>query len=134
MTDTTVARLVRRFYDRLWNAWDDSAVDQTLAAGFIFRGSLGPSSRGRDEWRAYRDGVRLGAPDFHNEVVDLIVGDHRAAARLQYTGTHTGMLLGQPPTGRHFTYAGAAFFTASGELLTDAWVLGDLERLRAQLR
>jgi predicted ester cyclase len=44
------------------------------------------------------------------------------------------MLLGQPPTGRHFTYAGAAFFTASGELLTDAWVLGDLERLRAQLR
>jgi hypothetical protein len=73
-------------------------------------------------------------PDFHNEVVDLIVGGHRAAARLQYTGTHTGMLLGQSPTGRHFTYAGAAFFTASGERLTDAWVLGDLERLRAQLR
>jgi predicted ester cyclase len=44
------------------------------------------------------------------------------------------MLLGQSPTGRHFTYAGAAFFTASGERLTDAWVLGDLERLRAQLR
>jgi hypothetical protein len=36
-------------------------------------------------------------------------------------------------TGRRFTYAGAAFLTADGGLLTDAWVLGDLAGLRAQL-
>jgi predicted ester cyclase len=95
---------------------------------------LGPSTRGRDEWRAYRDGIRRAAPDFHNEVVDLIVDGNRAAARLQFSGTHTGVLLGQPPTGRRFSYSGAAFFTARGELLTDAWVLGDLDSLRAQLR
>jgi predicted ester cyclase len=133
VTNNEIADLVRRFYDRLWNAWDDDAVDRTMAADFTFRGSLGQSTRGRDEWRAYRDGIRLGAPDFHNEVVDLIVDGHRAAARLQFAGTHRGLLLGQPPTGRAFTYSGAAFFTAHSKLLTDAWVLGDLESLRAQL-
>jgi steroid delta-isomerase-like uncharacterized protein len=133
VTNNGIAYLVRRFYDRVWNAWDDAAVDQTLAADFTFRGSLGQSTCGRDEWRAYRDGIRRGAPDFHNEVVDLIVDGKRAAARLQYSGTHTGLLLGQPPTGRTFTYSGAAFFTARGELLTEGWVLGDLENLRAQL-
>ena len=128
-----MAALVTRFYERLWNAWDDDAVESTLATGFRFRGSLGSQTVGRDGWRGYRDGIRAGAADFRNEVVGLVIGDDRAAARLRYSGTHTGVLLGLPATGRPFTYAGAAFFTASGGLLTEVWVLGDLEALRAQL-
>ena len=62
----------------------------------------------------------------------MVDGD-RAAARLLYSGTHTGTLLGMPATGRRFEYAGAAFFTASDGLLTSAWVLGDLDALRRQL-
>jgi predicted ester cyclase len=57
----------------------------------------------------------------------------RAAARLWYTGTHTGVLLDLPATQRRFGYAGAAFFTADGQRLTSAWVLGDLDSLRRQL-
>ncbi len=126
-------RLVQRFYDRLWNAWDDAAVEGALAEGFTFRGSLGQQTSGRDGWRAYRDQVRHGSPDFHNDVVDLIATAERAAARLRYSGTHLGPLLGIPGTGRSFTYFGAAFFTAADGLLIDAWVLGDLESLRKQL-
>jgi steroid delta-isomerase-like uncharacterized protein len=127
-------QLVSRFYERLWNAWDDAAVGTTLAPGFTFRGSLGRNTSGRDGWRAYRDLIRRGAPDFHNEVVDLVVGDGgRAAARLRYSGTHLGPLLGLAPTGRRFSYSGAAFFSADGGLLADAWVLGDLADLRRQL-
>ena len=128
-----MAALVTRFYERLWNAWDDDAVALTLATDFRFRGSLGSETVGREGWRGYRDAIRAGAADFHNEVVDLVLGDDRAAARLRYTGTHTGVLLGLPATGRAFTYAGAAFFRASEGLLTEVWVLGDLEALRAQL-
>ena len=128
-----MAALVTRFYERLWNAWDDDAVVLTLATDVRFRGSLGPETVGRDGWRGYRDAIRAGAADFHNEVVDLVVGDDRAAARLRYTGTHTGVLLGLPATGRTFTYAGAAFFRASQRVLTEVWVLGDLDTLRAQL-
>jgi predicted ester cyclase len=135
VTDSDVAYVVRRFYGRLLNAWDDSAVDQTLAAELTFRGSLGQSTRGRDDWRAYRDGIRRAArptSTTRSSISSLTVT--RAATRLQCCGTHTGVLLGQPPTGRRFGYSGAAFFTARGELLTDAWVLGDLDSLRAQLR
>jgi len=80
--------LVRRFYDRLWNAWDDLAVDETLAPDFVFRGSLGEQTTGRDGWRAYRDQVRRAAPDFSNEIVDLVAVADLAAARLLYSGTH----------------------------------------------
>lgn len=129
-----IAVLVDRFYRLAWNRWDDSVVQQILAEDFVFRGSLGAEVRGRDGWRSYRDTVRAGVPDFHNEVIDLVVAaPDRAAARLRYSGHHRGVLLGVPGTGRRIEYAGAAFFTAVGDLLTEAWVLGDLDSLRRQL-
>ena len=137
-TPPGIRELVTRFYARLWDAWDDDAVDDVLAEDFAFRGSLGEQTTGRDGWRAYRDRVRGGAPDFANEIVELIV-DHasgeeqRAAARLRYTGTHRGPLLGLPATGRRFRYDGAAFFRARAGRLVEAWVLGDLAALRDQL-
>ncbi len=128
-----VARLIEAFYGELWNKWNDSAVDATLDVAFSFRGSLGRETAGRDGWRGYRDSVRAGSADFRNEILDLVCEGQRAAARLRYTGTHTGPLLGLAPTHRRFEYAGAAFFTADQGLLTSAWVLGDLDGLRRQL-
>lgn len=131
--DVGITHLVARFYDDLWNRWDDTAVDQVLSVDFSFRGSLGTRTVGRDGWRGYRDAVRAGSSDFHNEVRDLVVAEDTAAARLLYTGTHDGPLAGLAPTGRRFSYAGAAFFTARAGMLTRAWVLGDLAGLRDQL-
>jgi steroid delta-isomerase-like uncharacterized protein len=125
--------VVRSFYDDLWNSWDDSLVDTVLSPRFEFRGSLGTATVGRDGWRSYRDTIRAGSSDFHNQVVTLVCEGEAAAARLLYTGTHTGPLLGLPATGRGFEYAGAAFFTVADGLLESAWVLGDLEGLRDQL-
>jgi len=130
----TTADLVAAFYADLWNRWDDAAVDTLLTDDFAFRGSLGDETRGRDGWRRYRDRIRSGSSDFHNEVQDLAVDGVRAAARMLYTGTHDGPLAGIPATGRRFAYAGAAFFTARDGRLATAWVLGDLAGLREQLR
>lgn len=133
MVVAPTAELVHSFYADLWNRWDDDLVDSVLAPSFEFRGSLGTSTIGRDGWRAYRDTVRTGSADFHNKIVTLVCDGSSAAARLLYSGTHTGPLLGVEATGRRFDYAGAAFFTAAEGLLTSAWVLGDLQALRGRL-
>jgi predicted ester cyclase len=129
----SIGVLVERFYGELWNRWNDSAVEDTLSPGFTFRGSLGQQTSGRQGWRRYRDLVREGSADFHNEIVALVCDGRRAAARLRFTGTHTGPLAGLAATQRRFEYAGAAFFTADERWLTSAWVLGDLDALRRQL-
>jgi predicted ester cyclase len=133
MVVVAIADLVHSFYDDLWNRWDDALVDAVLAPSFAFRGSLGTTTVGLDEWRGYRDTVRAGSADFHNDVVTLVCDGSSAAARLVYSGTHTGPLLGVSATGRRFEYAGAAFFTVVDGLLASAWVLGDLAGLRDQL-
>jgi steroid delta-isomerase-like uncharacterized protein len=125
--------LVRRFYADVWNRWDDAALDDLLDDEFAFRGSLGDEVRGRDGFRGYRDKIRAGFPDFHNEIVELVSDGERAAARLRYSGHHRGAILGVPASGTLITYDGAAFFTAAGGRLRRAWVLGDVEGLRRQL-
>jgi steroid delta-isomerase-like uncharacterized protein len=129
----SISNMVERFYGELWNKWNDRSVEDTLSPDFAFRGSLGNQTSGRDGWRRYRDLVRAGSADFRNEIVEIVCDRRRAAARLRYTGTHTGALLGFPATQRRFDYAGAAFFTADDQRLTSAWVLGDLDSLRRQL-
>ncbi len=133
MTAADMKTLVERFYRQLWNQWDDDAVDQVISADFIFRGSLGTETVGCDGWRAYRDVIRTGSPDFHNQVIELIAQPGRAAARIECRGHHLGPLLGRAASGRRFAYPAAAFFTGANGVLTAAWVLGDLDRLRRQL-
>ncbi|WP_160148940.1 ester cyclase [Amycolatopsis alkalitolerans] len=133
MASPGTRELVRRFYADAWNRWDDLVPERILAADFVFRGSLGDEVRGREGWRSYRDRMRAAIPDFHNEIVDVVVDGDRAAARLRYSGHHHGELLGVPGRGRRIKYAGAAFFTAQDGFLTTAWVLGDLDGLRRQL-
>ena len=128
-----IGDLVRSFYADLWNNWDNDAVDRILAPEFVFRGSLGNQTRGRDEWRQYRDLIRAGSSDFFNQIQTLVIEGDDAAVRLVYSGTHDGPFAGLPPTGRRFSYSGAAFFTARDGLLTTAWVLGDLASVREQL-
>jgi predicted ester cyclase len=126
-------RLVRQFYEQLWNQWDDGAVDEVLAADFEFRGSLGDVTRGRDQWRGYRDKIRAAIPDFHNEIVELVVSGGRGAARLVYSGHHHGVLLDHRGHGAWIQYEGAAFFRSGSGRLAAAWVLGDVDALRRQL-
>lgn len=130
----TIEDLVGRFYDDLWNRWDDEAVEQVLTADFAFRGSMGIQTRSPDGWRGYRDAIRQASPDFRNEVIELVAAPGQAAARLRYSGHHQGLLAGIPGTGRWFEYAGAAFFTSLEGKLASAWVLGDLDGLRRQLQ
>ncbi|MDQ3851007.1 MAG: ester cyclase [Actinomycetota bacterium] len=124
---------MHRFYRDVWNGWDDRAVDALLAPGFALRGSLGDEAHGREGFRAYRDKVHAAFGDFHNEVRELIVDGERAAVRLTCTGRHDGEILGLAPTGARVAYEAAAFFRTEGGYLQEAWVLGDLDGLRAQL-
>jgi hypothetical protein len=69
----SIGVLIEKFCGELWNQWNDAAVEDTLGPGFTFRGSLGQETSGRQGWRQYRDLVRGGSADFHNDIVDLVV-------------------------------------------------------------
>lgn len=128
-----VHELVRIFYERLWNEIDLGIADEILHRDVVFRGSVGVSANGRQEVCDYISMVTTALSDYRCEIESMITEGDRAAAKVRFSGLHTGAFLGHRPTGRRVEWSGAAFFTAEGNELRDIWVLGDLESLRGQL-
>ena len=125
--------LIERYYHQLWNLWDLGIVDDILAPDVLFHGSLGVAVEGVEGFRRYVQLVRDVFPDFHNTIEDLIAEDDRVAARLRYTGTHSGPLFGIAPTGKRIEYAGLALFHIKDDRIVSGFVLGDLNGLMRQL-
>ena len=126
-------KIVRRYYEKLWNHWEFNLIDEIMAADFVFRGSLGATTRRREEFLSYMKTVRAAFPDFHNQIEELIAEDDKVAARLIYRGTHRGELFGIAPTNKPIEYAGVAIFKFNKGVMIEGWVLGDLINLKKQL-
>ena len=129
-------RLVRRFYDELWNQFDKTLIPQLLTTDITFRGSLGRHSVGHDAFGDYMDLVKAAFPDFRNIIDELTVDavGHSAFTHLTYRGTHRGELFGVQPTGQLIEYKGTARLENRDGQIADIWVLGDLHDLMRQLR
>ena len=125
--------LVRRYYDEMWNRWNFAVADELISESISFRGSLGVSVKGRDEFKGYMSTVQRAFPDFHNHIEELIAEEEKVVARLTYIGTHQGTLFGIEPTGKKVSYAGIAIFRISAHCVAEGWVLGDRHGLREQL-
>ena len=131
--EETNKKVIRRYYEELWNVWNFDKATEFLSTEIVFRGSLGTETQGREAFCEYMRKIRRAFPDFHNSIVDLIAEGDEVVARLSYTGTHRGEIFGIAPTGRQITYQGAAFFQISDALVTHGWVLGDLLSLLKSL-
>ena len=129
-----VEELVRLFYNRFWNEIDLAQAEEILHPDVMFRGSVGMGARGRSEVCDYVRMVTTALSGYRCDVELLIADGDSAAAKVRFSGLHTGDFLGYAPTGRRVEWIGAAFFTVEENQLRDIWVLGDLETLRAQLR
>ncbi len=125
--------LVRRYYSEVWNQWSSPALEELISPDITFRGSIGTAVNGIAQFRHYVSKIRAAFPDFHNQIEELIAEDEKVAARLTYTGTHRGELLGFPATGNKIIYSGIAIFEFAGSKIIKGYVLGDTETLKRQL-
>ena len=127
-------RLVESFYADIWNRHDKSAIPTLLCADFTFRGSLGPSKVGHDEFAGYVDFVHDALGDYRCDIQDLVVDENKAFAKMLFSGIHRKTFLGYEPTSLRVAWAGAALFTFKEGMISDLWVLGDLQGLHQLLQ
>lgn len=106
MTDHLEANkdAVRRFFQEIWNDGDESAIDRCLAedaAGNDPKFGVGRESF-RRQWRTWR----IGFPDVHFELEELVAEGDTVVSRWTLTGTHAGEFLGAAATGRRVRVTG----------------------------
>jgi predicted ester cyclase len=133
VTNPSTRRLVERFYEGVWNKADEAVAAEILDPDLRFRSSLGLELARLAGFINYMRSIHAALADYTCVIEDLIATEHRAAARLRFSGVHRGLFFGAAPTFREITWVGAAFFTTGRSRITELWVLGDVDAVKRQL-
>jgi steroid delta-isomerase-like uncharacterized protein len=80
-------------------------------------------------------GARLtGLPDLTVSIEATVEEGDRVAASFVYEGTHQGVSLGVPPTGRRLRFTSCDIFRVADDRIVEHWGMGDIAGVLAQLR
>jgi|SRR5271155_134373 len=125
---------VRVFYKEMWDYADKTLIPTIFHPGFTFRGSLGPSLVGYDEFAGYVDWVTATFGQYTTDILALIEEGNRVSGKMRFRGFHRADVFGVPPTGRHVWWTGMPIFTFDGTRVRDLYVLGDIHGLIDRLK
>jgi predicted ester cyclase len=134
VTLTPQKEVVRAFYKDLWDHADKSLIPKIFHAGFTFRGSLGPTLVGHDEFAGYVDHVTGALGQYTTDILAMIEEGNRVAGKMRFHGFHRKELFGVAPSGRHVWWTGMPIFTFEGGKVRDLYVLGDIHGLIGRLQ
>ena len=126
--------MVRVFYKELWDHADKSLIARIFHDDFTFRGSLGPTLVGHDQFAGYVDWVTGAFGQYTTDIITMIEEGNRVSGKMRFHGFHRKELFGVPPSGRHVWWTGMPIFTFEGTKVRDLFVLGDIYGLIERLK
>jgi predicted ester cyclase len=124
--------IFRRMIDEVWNKQNLDAADQLFAADH--------TSPDAAQLPSGPQGVKLvagtflkGIPDLKIEIEDLVASGDRVAGRLRERGTHTGDLMGIPPSGKAVDFGELAILRIAGGKIAESWYQPDMATMLQQI-
>ena len=128
-----VAVLARRWFEEVWNARREEAVEEMMAADAV--GHMeGGDVRGPEEFRKARSMFLTAFPDMYITLEDVVSEGDRAAVRWRVQGTHAGELLGVPASERRIDVRGTSWFMIRDGKLDEGWDTWNLGGLVESLK
>lgn len=132
---------VRQFFDEVWNAQENqdfanlhANLDDLFLPEFQDHNPLLPEQgRGQGGVAYMVSAFREAFPDLRFSVEDIFAGKDRVAVRWRAEGSHRGMFLGAPGTGRRFAITGTDIFRIGRGKIAEAWHEWDKQALVQQL-
>lgn len=92
--------IYRRWFDEGWSRGNVDVADELYASNYVTH-SLPPDfATDLNGLKAFVCALRGGMPDLRFTIEDVVAAGDRVAGRLTGRGTHTGTLLGIPPSGK----------------------------------
>lgn len=126
--------IVRVFYKELWDHADKSLIAKIFHSDFTFRGSLGPTLVGHEQFAGYVDWVTSTFGHYKTDMLSMIEEGNCVAGKMRFHGIHRKELFGVPPSARHVWWIGMPIFTFEEARVRDLFVLGDIHGLIGQLK
>ena len=129
-------KLVRRWFEEVWNQQSEEAIDAMFAPGGKAYGFPDPGSVlvGPESFKSVHR-IFLGAfPDLRITVREVIAEGDRVAVAWTATMTHLGEHLGFAPTMKKESLDGSSFLTVSGGQIQEGTNYMEMQGLILRLR
>jgi steroid delta-isomerase-like uncharacterized protein len=116
-------RLVRRWFDQVWNKQKATAIDQMFAATGVAhaKGGDGGAARGPEGFKPFHQAYLNAFPDLRITVDDVVAEGRKVAVRWTATGTHRGNGLGFSATQKPMRMAGMTFVVVRNGKIVEGW-------------
>jgi predicted ester cyclase len=138
-TSCAQQKIVERFYYEGLNRKDEDVMLDILHPNVKFRSALGAKKTGSDAVIGHMNYMHSVLGRHVRQIEDLVVSEEdddgccKIAARIKCSGVHRADFFGVAGTGTEVRWCNAAWFTIQNGLITEWWVLGDVDSLKRQL-
>lgn len=126
-------RLLRRFWEEVFNGKKLAVIDELFAPDWVYHGAGGQEIHGPEELKQFLSIYFSAFPDFHANVEDLIAEGDRVASRATCYGTHKGELMGIAPTGKRVTVPVICISRLANNKIVEDFELVDIFGMLQQL-
>jgi steroid delta-isomerase-like uncharacterized protein len=124
---------ITRRAEELWNTGNLAIADEIYATDFANHDASTPDVCDLESYKEFIAASRIGLPDFHVTIDEMIAEGDKVASRWTARGTHQGELLGIPPTGKQAAWTGMTIYRFAGGKIVEAWWFKDMPSLLIQL-
>ena len=123
--------LIRRGYEGL-NQRNSTAFYELFAPNVVFH-NASMTTQGLEAYQQFLSMFLTAFPDFQSTIEDMIAEGDKVVTRQTFRGTHTGDLMGIPPTGKQVTMSGIVISQFVNGKCVELWANNDDLGLLQQL-
>jgi steroid delta-isomerase-like uncharacterized protein len=123
---------VRHFNDA-FNAGDLEGAAAVFAPDAVVHNSGAPDPLNVEGFKQFGGAFLSAFPGGKLTIEDLIVEGDKVVSRVTYRGTHTGDLMGMPPTGKPVTVSAVIIDRFANGKIVESWRLFDQMAMMQQL-
>jgi len=125
MPEQDNAAVIGRFIEEVINQGRLDAADEIVQENFIELDPLPGQRQGREGLKEVIAMMRAAFPDIHWVADETIASGEKVVTRFTWTGTHRGVFLGIPATGRNVLVKGVVIDRLTGGKMADSRILMD---------
>ena len=135
MSESAQVAIADRLLREVWGKGNLDVTHEILAEDFVRHGPdvEGGQIKSREAFKALVGAYRTGIPDLDVPIIDRFEIGDRVITSWRVTGTNTGPVLGQDPTGRTFEITGQHILRFADGRVAEEWVAYDTMGLIQQL-
>lgn len=127
------AAIARAWAQAAWQQHDLDAAARYLTSDWVGHYAGIGDAQGVDGFKRVAGAYLRAFPDLAITVHDALGDGDKIVRRVTFTGTHQGVFLGVPPTGRQIRVEGTVILRITGGKIAEEWVTENLLGLLQQL-